>query len=775
MQRSIPTPVPAQAARHYTRLTQRLQSYGGGAVIFLASLALAGWISGRQELASLAPDFIPMAPNTALAFFALGLGLLALGRERPPTWAPGYAVASAAVIALVCTLRLLELAGVVQLNTDRWVLRPPLAAGQPRPVGEMSLPTALACLCAAASVLVRQALDRQRIAGVLATGVLAIGLVFTLGYLYGAPFFYGERLIPMALPTAVALVALGVGLLMSVGPEAVPLRRLFGQSVHTRLLRAFLPFTLATVALVAWLTFLAQRYQGASSAALLSALLVVAAVVVVSLVCTYIARVVGRELERADRELRNSEQQTRDYAARLEMLNVTLEQRVQERTMDLQATAQAERAAREALEESEARLRAVSQMAHDAIISADSTGAIIQWNYGAEQMFGYAAAEVLGRPLTQLMPERYAEAHSAGLERVRTTGETRIMGRTVEVHGRHKDGREFPVELSLSGWETQQGRFFTAIARDIAERKRAEEQLRVQNARLEESAQSERQAHEALKQAQCQLVQTEKLASLGQLVAGVAHEINNPLSFVTNNVAVLQRDLQPLRELIDLYRGADELLAANAPAVLAQIRELLVRADLDYTLEHFDELMVRSRDGLKRIQQIVTDLRDFARLDESDLHEVDLRDGIDSTLHIIQALARRKDVELITELTPLPAVTCYPAKINQVVLNLVANAIDACPDGGRVTIAAQPRHDGVEIHVRDNGPGVPAAIRERIFDPFFTTKPPGQGTGLGLSISYQIVQEHGGSIELEQPNGGGAHFVVFLPFKPALAETQRRR
>src|SRR5262249_13190231 len=160
-------------------------------------------------------------------------------------------------------------------------------------------------------------------------------------------------------------------------------------------------------------------------------------------------------LEHAEQEWRDSEQRSRDYAARLEELNASLEQRVQQRTADLQATARSERQAREALEESEERFRAVSQMAHEAIISADCAGVIIQWNRGAEHIFGYPAAEVVGRPLTVLMPERYRADHSAGIERVRTTGESRILGRTVEVQGLHKDGREVPLELSLSSWETK--------------------------------------------------------------------------------------------------------------------------------------------------------------------------------------------------------------------------------------------------------------------------------------------------------------------------------
>jgi signal transduction histidine kinase len=193
------------------------------------------------------------------------------------------------------------------------------------------------------------------------------------------------------------------------------------------------------------------------------------------------------------------------------------------------------------------------------------------------------------------------------------------------------------------------------------------------------------------------------------------------------------------------------------------IADFSAAVDLPYTLSNLQEMMARSRDGLKRIQQIVKDLRDFARLDESDLHEVDLNHGVESTVNIIRGRAKDKKVTVELDLSPLPMVACYPAKINQVIMNLLANAIDACGEGGKVTVRTTRLDGAVRVQVIDTGSGIDPAIRARIFDPFFTTKPQGEGTGLGLSISYGIIRDHHGTLDVDSTPGVGSTFHFTIP------------
>ena len=431
-----------------------------------------------------------------------------------------------------------------------------------------------------------------------------------------------------------------------------------------------------------------------------------------------------------------------------------------------------------ALREQSEMLQKILDTMADAVIVADESLRFVVFNPAAERMFGLGATETSPDQWPDAyglyLPDQISRFPADELPLVRAVrGESVNDIEIFVVHARKPEGTYVLVNGRPLLDETGRSRGGVIVCRDITERKSDLERLTLQNLRLQESAENERKAHEALKHAEVSLVQAEKLTALGQMVAGVAHEINNPLSFVVNNMAILQRDTVPLRELVELYRQGDPVLEAQSPELFEKIHALEVEADVSYTLANLERITERSREGLRRIQQIVKDLREFARLDDGDLQAVDLNAGIASTLNIIHGRAVKSGVELQTDLNPLPAVTCYPGKINQVVMNLLANAIDATQQGGKVTvrtessgIEAETDPQGIRIIISDTGSGIPAAILEKIFDPFFTTKPIGQGTGLGLSISYGIVKAHGGKIRVKSTPGQGTTFTVWLPLTP---------
>jgi PAS domain S-box-containing protein len=425
-------------------------------------------------------------------------------------------------------------------------------------------------------------------------------------------------------------------------------------------------------------------------------------------------------------------------------------------------------------------LRSLIDNVPDSIFIKDATGRYITCNLAHARFAGLTGPEeIAGKTVFDLHPPDIAKIYSGNDRAVMDGGQT-LLGREEYLTDSHGQPQWAVVSKIPLFDERKAVIGLVGITRDITpqkkaelERQRAQEQLRDQNVQLQAMAASEREAHEALKRAQGQMVQAEKLAALGQLVAGVAHEINNPLSFVSNNIAVLQRDVKAIRSLLEMYQKTDAAVQAAMPDLSAEIRELCERVDLVYTLANLDEMMARSRDGLKRIQQIVKDLRDFARLDESDLHEVDLNQGVESTVNIVRGRAKSRQVAVELDLHPLPAVACFPAKINQVIMNLVANAIDACPPNATVTVRTSRIESGVCIEVIDTGSGIEPRVLERIFDPFFTTKPQGEGTGLGLSISYGIVRDHQGTIEVDSTPGRGSRFSVKLPLRAAMPKQVR--
>jgi len=333
------------------------------------------------------------------------------------------------------------------------------------------------------------------------------------------------------------------------------------------------------------------------------------------------------------------------------------------------------------------------------------------------------------------------------------------------------------VQLAIA---IQQSMLFEQAQSEIADRKQAESALQESEARERSKALELEAAINKLRTTQAQLVQNEKMVSLGQLVAGVAHEINNPVSFIHCNLTPARNYTLDLLELIKFYQH----YCPNPPAqVLDKINEI----DLDYIAEDFPKLFNSMQVGTERIVEIVKSLRNFSRLDESAGKSVNIHEGIDSTLMILQnrlkSHSSHREIQIVKDYQLLPQIECFPGELNQVFMNILINAIDALEERDKQrpieecdrhpsTIAIrtyQAASGFVAVSIADNGRGIPESVRSRLFDPFFTTKPVGKGTGLGLSISHSIiVDRHGGRLSCISTPGEGAEFLIEIPVRPNL-------
>ena len=278
--------------------------------------------------------------------------------------------------------------------------------------------------------------------------------------------------------------------------------------------------------------------------------------------------------------------------------------------------------------------------------------------------------------------------------------------------------------------------------------------------------------NEALEEAQGQVIQAEKLASIGQIAAGVAHEINNPVGFVLSNLGVLESYVATLLELAEASVAALAALPVSdpPPPAIARQRELLAQTDIEFLRADIAALAAESRDGLGRVKGIVQDLKSFSRNGAEEVWELmDVRGALDSTLNIVRNELKYK-ARIETRYGDVPDIECQPSRLNQVFLNLLVNAGQAIDGKGSIVIATGRRGDEAWISVEDSGCGIPKENLNRIFEPFFTTKPVGQGTGLGLSVSYSIVRRHGGRIEVDSEVGRGTRFTIAVPLRQPRAQ-----
>ncbi len=270
-----------------------------------------------------------------------------------------------------------------------------------------------------------------------------------------------------------------------------------------------------------------------------------------------------------------------------------------------------------------------------------------------------------------------------------------------------------------------------------------------------------------LKDAQTQLVDAEKMASLGQLTAGIAHEINNPINFVSSNVSPLRRDIDDLLSLLNLYESKAGVFFDNAAQ--EEIKKARQEMDIDYVKEEIELLLRGMQDGASRTVEIVKGLKLFSRVDEQDVKKVDIHEGIDSTLILLNS-SMKDMIDVQKDYGSLPLIECFPGKLNQVFMNIISNSVQAIanvPDRterGLIHITTTTLAENyISISIKDNGPGIPEEVKYKIFEPFFTTKAVGEGTGLGLSIVYKIIESHKGEIKVKSQVGKGSEFIITLP------------
>ena len=446
------------------------------------------------------------------------------------------------------------------------------------------------------------------------------------------------------------------------------------------------------------------------------------------------------------------------------------------------------------LQEQEQFLRSIYDGVETAILIID-----VQWrgkeldfsfvgmNSAYERLIGLETSTVQpGSVPIRIFPTEVAQKTLRQYEKCVRTGKTINYEQSYSQSSNQSSNQSLNREEPRSWWETSltplrdsHGVIYRIVSSstNITDRKQTEQALRESEAEFREQASQLEIAIRQLQTTQAQLVQNEKMSSLGQLVAGIAHEINNPVNFIYGNLTHTSQYVSDLLWLVNLYRQ-------HYPEPISEIKSAIEEVDMEFLTVDLPRLMESMQSGAERIRQIVLSLRNFSRLDEDGLKSVNIHEGIENTLLILQHRLyaqkagenglERSAIEVITDYSKLPSAECYPGQLNQVFMNLLSNAIDSLEEQGEINIHHEPkiwistkllRHNSrIAIKIRDNGLGMIPEVQSRLFDPFFTTKPVGKGTGLGLAISYKIVvDKHRGDLICKSAPGEGAEFTIEIP------------
>jgi PAS domain S-box-containing protein len=379
------------------------------------------------------------------------------------------------------------------------------------------------------------------------------------------------------------------------------------------------------------------------------------------------------------------------------------------------------------------RFRLVVESTPNAFVMVDAQGRIVLVNSQAERMFGYRREEMIGQPVELLVPERARALHVAQRASYLAQPQARPMGAGRDLYARRKDGTEFPVEIGLTPVQTSEGLLILGAVVDITERKKAEAALRQSKEELEKLVAQLRAKEEEVRSMTQQLWQAAKLASVGELAASIAHELNNPLA----TIALRVESLLSHTPVGDPRRRALEIIAQES----------------------------------QRMSALVANLLQFSRRLPEQISTVDLRQELRQVVELVHHVLRKRQIQVVYELDPeTPLIHADRQKLRQLFLNLFTNASDAMPQGGTLTLRSRPAQLGPDqpavcLEIADTGVGIPAEQLDKVFEPFFTTKEEGRGTGLGLPICRRVVTDHGGTIRLTSQVGQGTTVTILLPVR----------